>query len=258
MSSSPPAIRSYRLDPNAFAATTKRRIAKRLAWVLPLIFILVIGEFVVMGKNSQSFVDALPIALSVSVLALAFGLFRAFRLQLKNGKPAWDSYDLTMSENVIMRHVINLPPIEILRPEVTRVVEVRGQGLTVATNDRHRFVFVPEELLGYDEVRARLAQWRALDPPLVRNRLGSIVWSIALIGAWIGTGAFRDIRVAMASAAVLVLVGGITIRETLNTKVADNRAKAASLGSVCFMLLAPVARLVLYFGFHMNVGWPNE
>jgi hypothetical protein len=62
----------------------------------------------------------------------------------------------------------------------------------------------------------------------------------------------------MLSGAVLVLVGGLTIRETLHTKVADNRTKAVGLGSICFMLLAPIARLILYFGFHVNFGWPHE
>jgi hypothetical protein len=255
---SPPDIRSYRLDPDEMASATKRRLWRRMAWMLTLILVMVTVESLWLG-DPQALLSTLPVVLPLMVLALAFSVFRSFRAQIKSGKAAWDSYDLTLSENVMRRQIVNLPPIEILRPEVTRIVEAKGEGLTVATGDRHRFIFIPEQVIGYDEVRARLAGWRHFEPPRrARNRLIVIGWSTVLVGSWVGTGVLRDIRLAMVSGAVLVAAAVVVIRETLDSKVADNKTKARAIGAAGFLLLAPIARLILYLGFHMNTGWPHE
>jgi hypothetical protein len=235
-------------------ASTKRRMWRRLAWFFPLLLFFLVVEFSMMGK---AFSDVLPVVLPVLALLLPFGLFLGFRSQLERGKVVWNSYDVTLSANVIRRQVTNLPPVEILRPEVVRIVET-GEGVTVATRDRHRFIFIPEQLIGYEDLRAHLAQWRNFEPPGATNRLFSIGWTVLTIGSWIGTGVLRDIRLAMISGAVLFAVTGIAIRETLKTKIADSRSKASAIRAMAFLLLAPIARLILYFCFHMNIGWPHE
>lgn len=39
---------------------------------------------------------------------------------------------------------------------------------------------------------------------------------VALVGSWIATGVLRDIRLAMLSGAVLLVVGGVIIRQVLD------------------------------------------
>ena len=112
MSAAPTEIRSYRLDPQAFEGTTKRRIYRRIAWVTAFVVLFVTIQLAVMSTLQEGVGDSLLLSIPVILAALGFGGFRAVRMQLKNGKAAWASYQLTMSPNVLRRVIVNLPPIE--------------------------------------------------------------------------------------------------------------------------------------------------
>lgn len=247
-SSAPIDIRTYRLDRAAFEPVTKRRIFRRMAWAVPMIAGIIAIELYVLGSPDQSGGNVWPLTLVIVVAAVGLGLFLSVRRQLKAGRAQWDSYELTMSDNVLRRQASNLATVEILRPEVTKIVDMRGQGLTVATGDRHLFIFVPEHLVGYAEARGRLSAWKPLEPPkLDRSQAVTVAWTVLLIGSWIGTGLIPDVRLAMISGLVLLLVGGLTIRNVLRMTFADNRTKARMVAVVSFMLVAPFARLALHF-----------
>ena len=258
MSAAPTEIRSYRLDPQAFEGITKRRIYRRIAWVTAFVVLFVTIQLAVMSTLQEGVGDSLPFSIPIILAALGFGGFRAVRMQLKNGKAAWASYQLTMSPNVLRRVIVNLPPIEILRTEVTRIVDVEAEGLTVATADRHRFIFIPRQLIGFGEVCTQLLTWRAFEAPkLAQNRALAVSWTVLLIGSWIACGVIPNLGLAMLAGATLVAVGAFAIREILKVNVFDNKQKAASIGGLVFMMFAPFARLILHFVFHVETGWPQ-
>jgi len=253
-----PEIRSYRLDPAAFEPTTKRRIYRRYAVAVPILAVFLVAQFAFMARLHVATSDTLRIAIPVIVALLGFSLFRAAGLQLKNGKSSWDSYQLTVGPNVLRRFIANLPPVEILRTEVTQIVESRAEGITVMTADRHRFLFVPKELVGFEEVRAGLSTWRGFDAPkVVRTQAIGAGWSILLIGSWIATGVVPDMRLAMLAGVVLLATAAFTMREISKLGVADSRQKAATVGGLALLMLAPFARLVLHFVFKTDVQWPR-
>jgi hypothetical protein len=249
-------VRTYRLDPAAFEPTAKGRIRRRFAWVIPLFLGLLTLELGLLARAQPGTSDTLPVVVPIVVVAIGYGWFRAVRTQMKEGRAAWDSYQLTVGPNVLRRFIVNLPPAEMVRTEVTRIVESDAEGLNVATADRHRFVFVPRQLVGFHEVRAHLSGWKAIEPakPGRQAALG-FLWSAVLLGCWIGTGVIPDIRLAMLSGAVLLAAVGFVIREILAQRVVANERKAAVVGGLFLFMLAPVARLVLHFVYGVDPRW---
>ena len=250
-------IRTYRLDPSSFVETTKRRLRKRLTWLAPFLVAIVAVQFALFSRAGLES-DTLPVGIAVVFLVLGISLFRGARRELRDGRAGWESYRLTMGPNVLRRFIVNLPAVEIVRPEVVRIVEVEGEGITVSTSDRHRFVFVPSQLVGFEEARARLAGWKAFEPAKPgRGAALGVGWSVLLMGAWFGTGMIPDIRLAMLAALVLFAAAGISIREILALKVTENKHKATLLGGLALLLVAPFARLFLHFVYHADPVWPR-
>ncbi len=246
MSESLSDIRTYRLDTLVFEGVLRRRMLRRLAWVLPLA--AVVG-LVMARRQASSDADVPLLAIPIIVGAIAFGSVRALRMAKKNERAAWETYQLTLGPNVLRRSVVNLPAVEILRTEVTRI-DAGVDGLSVATADRQRFVFVPRELVDFEEVRSRLAAWRALESPRVARSLAvTLAWAALLFGSLFTTTTTPDLTVALVSGVVLVGVVGFTIREFLRSTVMDNRQKAATVGAFALFLGAPLFRLFLHFAF---------
>jgi hypothetical protein len=238
--------RSYRLRPEEFEAVIKRRIYRRVAWSYALVLLMVAAALAVMSRFQPNIADGFPISIPIVLVALAGSGFLAVRAQLQREQSAWASYQLTIEAHLLRRLVANLQPMEITRPEVTRIVAFEGRGLRVDTADRHRFIFIPEQLVGFEDVRRQLASWRDPElPRLARNRALGIGVAVLLSGSWIACGVIPDLRIAMIPGAVVVVVGAWAMRETLKSRVADRKQKARIIGLFALMMFAPFARLLL-------------
>ena len=248
-------IRTYRLDPGAFLPLAKRRLYKRLPWLVLAIGVGVLVQYAVLSRSQgEGTMNTLPLLVAIVVLAAGFGVFRAHS-KLKQGLPIWESYRLTISENVLRRVVSNQAAVEVLRSEVTAITNI-PEGLRVLTPDRHRVIFVPAQLIDFTELRERLSSWRALEAPkLARARALSVAWSTLLLGSWLATGLLADLTWAMLAGAVLLLVGALGIREMLKVQGYDNKVKASTIRGLAFLMLAPFARLALHFLFHVELPW---
>jgi hypothetical protein len=258
-----PEVRSYRLDPTAFEPMVKRRIRRRLAWALPWFVVVVTPMLVLLAHVQDGVLETLPFTVPVILVSLGFGAVRALKWQRKNGKQSWDSYQLSLSENAMRRFIGQLPAVEIVRPEVTRIIDAPGDGLTVTTADRQRFIFIPEQLIGYPSVRAELSSWRSFERQrLLRVRAAQMGWTLLVLSLWLASGVASELWVAMAAGVALWVAGAISIRETLKLGFVDNQYKARVVGVLCFFMLAPLGRLTLQLVFGMKVPgiempWPK-
>jgi hypothetical protein len=145
----------------------------------------------------------------------------------------------------LRRVVSSLPALEIARSEVTRIVDSPGEGLTVMTAARQRFVFIPEQLQEYPLVREQLAGWRPFETPrLRRTQAVQMAWTLLLLGLWLATGLVQDVRLALLAGVGLWIVGGISIREALRLGILDRSYRRRVLGLLGFLLLSPLARLL--------------
>jgi hypothetical protein len=238
--------RSYRLRPEAFEAVIKRRIYGRVAWSYALILVMVAAALAVMSRVQPNIADGLPISIPIVLVALTSGGFLAVRAQVQRERSAWASYQLTIDANLLRRLVGNVPPMEITRAEVTRILAFEDKGLRVETADRHKFIFIPEQLVEFEDVRRQLASWLEPElPRLARNRALGIGVAVLLSGSWIACGVIPDLGIAMIPGAVVVVVGAWAMRETLKSRVADRKQKARIVGLFALMMFAPFGRLLL-------------
>jgi len=247
------AVKTHRLEPAAFEPTLKRRLRQRLRWALPSLLFVIVVVLALLARFQPGLAETLPFSLPVVVACVGFGLFRSVRLARRNGRSNWDSYRLSVAEDGLRRVVSSLPAVEIARGEVTHIFDSPGEGLTVMTADRQRFVFIPEQLEDYAAVREQLAGWRAFEVPRVRRTQAvQLAWTLLLLGLWLATGLVRDLRLALLAGVGLWIVGGISVRETLRLGILDRRYRRRVLGLLGFFMLSPLARLLLSW---MGMQW---
>jgi hypothetical protein len=150
----PADFRRFRLDPIAYRSFATRALLLRSAFVLGTT-IAFAGLVVLVLPDSAYVFFVVPV-----VIALVLPTFVRVR---SPRSPELVSYELLASPRVLRRTVVGLLPAEILRPEVTRIVESK-LGLWVFSTTPLRALFVVSALDGYADVRAALATWRPIEP----------------------------------------------------------------------------------------------
>ena len=100
-------MRTFRLRPEGFNEVKR----KMLTTALPISLIACLSGFYIFSANQEtgvSSVDTLPFVIPIVLAAIAFGLFRALKLQ----KGMWDTYALTIDGDTITWY---LRDVELLR-----------------------------------------------------------------------------------------------------------------------------------------------
>jgi hypothetical protein len=237
-------IRTHRVDLPAVSAGARARERRKLAWMA--------GGSALLGlmMSAFSFGGASPserLAMGAFLAAMLFlGAWRGTRVARARMRDFWASYELTMGPNTLRRTVVNLPPLEIVRPDVTGL-ERSPRGVTVKTRDRHAPLFIPVELIGYDDVVERLATWRSIEPARTTRALAPVIgWTVLYTAAFLAATRLPDLRPALAAGLVLVVMSAIALRNTLRTPLLDSRTRSATIGGLVMMMLAPLARLILH------------
>jgi hypothetical protein len=196
------------------------------------------------GEDTPSMVPAVFTLAMVAIMG-----FIIYRRTLARELVMWRSYRLALTPNIVRRVVDGVAPVELLRSEVTRVVVVPEQGLTLHTAAPLRFVYIPEQLERFEDVVAELGQWAPIQPPDVKKaRLGQALgWLLGLgiLGAWGASSYATDPRVVAVS--LVVLYGGIGYMgwTTARNPNMTTRQKASTLIVFGLMGLGPLARYAL-------------
>jgi hypothetical protein len=147
----PPGFRRFHLDPVSYPKLMSRWVLRAVG-VYAAIGLPFLGVFCVMATLS-------PLSIVPGVLiVLAFVWGRA----AKRPTEAIRAYELLVAPRILRRTTATAGPAEILRPEVTRIVETRD-GLWLSSDAPPRALFVWRAVDGYADVRAELAAWRPIE-----------------------------------------------------------------------------------------------
>jgi hypothetical protein len=245
-------IESFYLKQEVFETSVKPRLYKIsfLTGIVTVGTILVLTFF--LNKNSE-FLKNTPVSISVNflvVVAVVLGLAISLRKQIKRERMAWKSFQLTLGKHVVRRYMANVPAIEILRSEVTTIIDSQ-EGLTIKTANPYHFLFVPKSIVAYEAVRERLVTWKTFEVISKSKQIQSVVktstFAIAVIGSWIATGRIQDIRLAMLPGTILWILCLWSISAIRKIEGCNSKQKAIMMGTAVFMMLAPLGRLALYF-----------
>jgi hypothetical protein len=150
----PPGVRRFRLDPELYRSAIRRRAVRVLAVMLPAMALYWVPTAMHSPETSWTLVPgALFAVVWVGVMVLNAG---------RPNSPALVSYELLVSARVLRRTVAAALPVEVLRPEVTSIVET-SDGLYVCCEKVRRSIVIGRTLSGYEDVRNALREWGSIE-----------------------------------------------------------------------------------------------
>lgn len=115
------------------------------------ITIVVIGYFI---KANNLITSS---GLAVALLIILAGFYLIYK-QLARQQASYRMAEIELGEDYIVQRQKHKPDIHIQRDEVTGLLLV-GKGLTVQTSNIFHSISVSADLIGYEEVKSKLASW---------------------------------------------------------------------------------------------------
>jgi hypothetical protein len=150
----PAGMRRFRLAPEQYRALVRGILIRRYL-VIGLLYVLMLGLLWSLGLLVE-FTIGIAVAAWIGSFVLSWLRTRAVvARQLV-------MFEIIMSARVLRRVMVGLPVAEVLRPEVTRIVETPRALCVVSTTPR-RTMSVVRAVDGYEAVRAQVATWGTIE-----------------------------------------------------------------------------------------------
>jgi hypothetical protein len=151
--------------------------------IAPLVVVSVMASQPEINSTLQpiELLISLPIVLLVVCVALYFN-YRRKRAVLQK-------FRLFLERDCLTRTGPGLADLSLFRDEVVEIVETQETGIAVFPSERGRGIYVPAGLIGYDEVRAMLSQWKDITarPKPSLRQWAPIGATVLLIGVGVAT-----------------------------------------------------------------------
>lgn len=201
-------IRVYHFAPERRRVLFARVLATQLA------FTAAFGTALTWWDASHGWLT-LPSVWGPSVVMLSAMVLFQLRTATRAVRQAM-TYQLAVGPNVLRMAGQGIVTTEVVRPEVTRIVE-NARGLKI--HDARSYVAVPRTLGSYDEIRAHVGGWRTIE----RSRLGHL-WTAILIvqlalwmvSSMVGMGAIDATAVNAAFIAMSITMFVLAARSVLS------------------------------------------
>ena len=150
-------LKTYRHAAENWPAVESRIIAIRNILFVGIFLLLVAMDFgAAENWKEGSLKSLLPhiIAVSFVFAMLAFSFRRAINRQREN----WDSFELLLGPDFVVRRMNGLAEMELHRDELT-AIRMYKRSLLLQAASAERSIAVPEGLADFAEIRDRLSQW---------------------------------------------------------------------------------------------------
>ena len=140
-------VKTYRLNPDAFQQKQKNILKRGI-----IISAVAIAAGLTITTLNTGFDWKVMLMM---VLIMGGAVFVGIRKGLRLQKEAWESFELTLRPNSITKSQIRTDSIEILNKEIAEV-SANDHGVTVRSKASSKLIFIPRELIGFDEVLSSL------------------------------------------------------------------------------------------------------
>lgn len=171
-------VRTYRFPPEGYTTARNRVLKQSVVVFAGAILFTLVFVYRMFGQtwHRDSIASFLPAVVAVLVLfgALAGGL----RKGIKRNRESWDSFELVVGEDFLIRRKKDFPELEIQRHDMTRIRET-ASGLYVETQVKDRTIGIARALVNYEDARERLSRWL---PPVHEPQQG---WTAPTRWMWI-------------------------------------------------------------------------
>lgn len=150
-------LKTYRHAAENWPAVESRIIAIRNIIFAGIFFLFVAMDFgAAENWKGGSLKSMLPHVIAISFVSAI--LFFSFRRAIIRQRENWDSFELLLGPDFVVRRMNGLAEIELRRDELT-AIRMYKRSLWLQTASAERNIAVPESLADFAEVRARLSQW---------------------------------------------------------------------------------------------------
>jgi hypothetical protein len=149
----------YKLDLAKLPGERKRVLRRQL-----VIYVISVSVGIYIGTRQSAGSGALA---PILVIILGFAAVCTFNIRraLARMEKQYRSYELFVFSDHVIRKQAEKPEIKIRREEVVSIRPVSSSGTMINTAQVGRFIWIPSELIGYQNCMNALAQWQAFDAP---------------------------------------------------------------------------------------------
>ena len=140
---------------------------KMLLRSIPILLIAVtvgITISTINSKQKENDENVLPTVIPIILLALGFGLYRGVNRQ----KALFESYTLTITNNLITREQLNTPTISIYFNEIKEITQHKNGGFIIKGKEAADLIGIPVQIDNYLQLETALQQ---IQPIVVKDKV---------------------------------------------------------------------------------------
>lgn len=143
-------MKCYKLDPEAFP--------RNKVMISTLILFLVIAPVTIFTVDciNGNKIDGSIIMLQMLIFLVI--ILGSIRKNVKMGRDRWLFYELEITDNIIVNRQYHIDDIVINKNEICGIIVDEKGTLFIKTSDKNKFIKIPINLLGYEEVKELLSQ----------------------------------------------------------------------------------------------------
>ncbi|MBZ5857739.1 hypothetical protein [Flavihumibacter profundi] len=116
------------------------------------------------SKQKENDVNVLPIVIPMAVLALGFGLYRGVNRQ----RLLFESYTLTITNNLITREQLNTPTISIYFNDVKEIAKHKNGSFIIKGKGTVNLIGIPAQIDDYFKLETALQQ---IQPIVIKDNV---------------------------------------------------------------------------------------
>lgn len=146
-------MQTFAISQGGFKEIKKKILITRI----PIMIIAVAGGIAIStinSKNKADDVNVLPFVIPLMAVAVGFGLYKGINRQ----KALFESYTLTISDNLVTRKQLNTPTISIYFSEIKEIVRNANGSFTIKGKTAADLIVIPAQIEDYAALEAALQQ----------------------------------------------------------------------------------------------------
>ena len=172
-------MKVFKIRQDGFKEIKKQSLIR----TIPIMLIVVAAGIVIGPINSKdkaAEINVLPIFIPVVVAALGFGLYRGISRQ----KSIFESYTLTITNNLVTREQLNTPVISIYFNDIKEIVKNKNGSFTIKGLNSAGLIGIPAQIDDYSQLETALQQ---IQPVIIRDKV-SLLQKYQSLTGWVTIG----------------------------------------------------------------------
>ena len=153
----------FKISQDGFKEIKKQMLIRTLPVMLIAVTVGIAISFI-NSKDNSAKVNVLPIVIPIMAAAVGFGLYRGVNRQ----KSLFESYTLTITNNLVTREQLNTPTISIYFNEVKEIAKHKNGSFTIKGKETVDLIVIPAQIDDYLQLETALQQ---IQPIVVKDKV---------------------------------------------------------------------------------------